>query len=164
MIRSTLLCCVALLAVSGRLAAQPCTPAVTERTQLSRSSAWDFYDQGRASIAAIHPGHRLLAERRLGRIGRVEYSLLVYQPPRADSVLLEALAVDYETQRGWDVRAKCTPFNWPEGLIRLLETLAALPQPARGARLDERCQACAPTLTVYSRRAHPSPAQAPPRK
>ena len=101
-----------------------CEPAVTIRHELWRGLPETFYDQGRASIAAMYPHHRLLAERRAGRLANIDYSLLAFQPTPEEPVHLEAVAVDWKTNRGWDAKATCAPDKWANGLIAMLEAIA----------------------------------------
>jgi hypothetical protein len=104
-----------------------CRPAVVERESPVRN-AIDGYDvQGRDSIVAIHPRHRLLAERRAGRLGRVEYSLLAYQPEASAPVSTGALAVDWQARRGWSIESSCDIGAWAGGLPGTMVALAALP-------------------------------------
>jgi hypothetical protein len=101
-----------------------CEPAATIRRELWRGLPETFYDQGRASIAAMYPQHRLLAERRVGRLANIDYSLLAFQPTREEPVQLVAVAVDWKTNRAWDVKATCAPDRWANGLIAMLEAIA----------------------------------------
>lgn len=82
---------VALAMMSLTPAQQPivpsdCRPRAAERSPASRSGSTNFYDQASDSIAALYPGHRLLAERRAGTLGSVEYSLIAYQFPQCVQV------------------------------------------------------------------------------
>jgi hypothetical protein len=105
----------------------PCRPAVTPRRDISRGLPESFYDQGRASLPAMYPRHRLLAERRDGRIGNVQYALLAFQTAPEDSVTLQAVAVDWTRRnRAWDLDARCPADEWSGGLIAMLEAIAAL--------------------------------------
>jgi hypothetical protein len=108
-------------------ARETCRPAVTERSLPSRSGTANYYDQGRDSIAALHPLHRLLAERRIGQFGRVEYSLLAYQPEPAAVVSISSLAVDWEARRAWSIESSCGVDAWVGGLIDTIAALGALP-------------------------------------
>ncbi len=124
---------------SGQRAASPpsCRLVVTERGHFPRELPQFYYDQGVASLLKLYPLHRLLAARRDGRIGRVEYSLLVYRPALADSVELGAVAVDQNARdRAWDLDATCTLAEWPSGLIAMMEALAALPSLAQSTELQ----------------------------
>ena len=104
----------------------PCEPTVTPR-QVWRGLPQAFYDQGRESVPAMYPRHRFLADRRDGRIGNVEYSLLAFQVTPEDSVTLEAVAVEWQRgDRGWDLKATYPIDKWSGGLIAMLEALAAL--------------------------------------
>jgi hypothetical protein len=105
-----------------------CRPVVKESSAPGRTATASYYDQGRDSIVALHPRHRLLAERRSGQIGRVEYSLLAYQPqPSSSPVTISALAVDWEARRSWWIESACSAAAWPTGLIDFLATLGGLP-------------------------------------
>jgi hypothetical protein len=39
-------------------------------------------------------------------------------------VQLEAVAIDWNSKRGWDVKARCAPHEWANGLIAMLEAIA----------------------------------------
>ena len=112
-----------------------CRPAVLERSPPTRGVTENYYDQGRDSIGAIHPGHRLLAERRAGRIGRVEYSLLAYQPAAPAPVSINAIAVDWQNRRAWSINTSCLVHAWAGGLIDTLAALAGRAGPP-GASAD----------------------------
>jgi hypothetical protein len=103
-----------------------CRRAVTERSPPIRSGTANYYDQGRDSIAALHPHHRLLAERRTGLFGRVEYSLLAYQPDPSALVSISALAVDWEARRTWSIESSCRVDAWAGGLVDTIAALGAL--------------------------------------
>jgi hypothetical protein len=107
--------------------AQPatCEPLVTVRQNLWRALPESFYDQGRASIPTIYPQYRLLAERRQGRLANIDYSLLAFQATPEEPVQLEAVAVDWRTKRGWDLTATCPSDKWANGVIAMLEAVAA---------------------------------------
>jgi hypothetical protein len=121
-----------------------CRPAVAERSSPTRTATTAFYDQGRDSIAALHPRHRLLAERRSGTIGRVEYSLIAYQPEMTAPVSISILAVDWEARRAWSIETSCRPGDWAGGLVDAIATAGALPgqsKPVAGAPLIEAVRA-----------------------
>lgn len=104
-----------------------CRPAVLERSTPTRNVTANYYEQGRDSIAAIYPRHRLLAERRAGLVGRVEYSLLAYQPEASARVAISAFAVDWQARRAWSIESSCVVDAWADGLIDTLMALAGLP-------------------------------------
>lgn len=103
-----------------------CVPTVTARQGVAKGMPSLFYDQGRASIAVMHPGSRWLVDRREGRLGDVFYSLLVFQPMGSGSVELQAAAVDGKRERTVDLSAKCSTEAWPSGLIAMLEAIASV--------------------------------------
>jgi hypothetical protein len=106
-----------------------CRPAVLERSPPTRGLTERYYDQGRDSIDAIYPRHRLLAERRVGLFGRVEYSLLAYQPAERAPVSITAIAVDWKNRRAWSIDSSCVFDAWAGGLIDALAALAGLAGP-----------------------------------
>jgi hypothetical protein len=108
-----------------------CRPAVLERSPPTRGVTENYYDQGRDSIAAIYPRHRLLAERRGGVFGRVEYSLLAYQPSARAPVSITAIAVDWQNRRAWSIDSSCVVDAWAGGLIDTLSALAGRAGPDR---------------------------------
>ncbi|MGB2714274.1 MAG: hypothetical protein WBC51_08865 [Vicinamibacterales bacterium] len=112
-----------------------CRPAVLERSPPTRGVTENYYDQGRDSIAAIHPRHRLLAERRAGLFGRVEYSLLAYQPAARAPVSITAIAVDWQSRRAWSIDSSCVLDAWAGGLIDTLAAVAGRAGPP-GASAD----------------------------
>jgi hypothetical protein len=98
-----------------------------EAQPLSRGLPQSFYDQALASIAALYPGHELLLGRRAGMLGQMEYALVVYrETPQADSVHIEASAVNRSSARAWSVEATCRATDQAQGLVSTLETLANL--------------------------------------
>jgi len=107
-----------------------CRPAVLERSPPTPGLTENYYDQGRESIAAISPGHRLLAERRGGLFGRVEYSLLAYQAAARASVSITAVAVDSQNRRAWSIDSSCLVDAWTGGLIDTLAAIAGRAGPA----------------------------------
>jgi len=112
-----------------QLRADTCVASIdpdTTMLPIPRSFPWTFHDQARASIAALHPQHRMLAERRDGSLMRIEYSMVVFQATPTDSVSLQALAVDRTAQKVWYLRSRCTLDNWPAGMINMIESVAAL--------------------------------------
>jgi hypothetical protein len=110
---------------------QGCPITITEKNELPRGLPELFYDQGRTSIYAINAHPQILAARRTGRIGKVTYSILVYQPAPNAPVSVDAVAVDFTARRGWDVRSSCDVGAWTEGLFDAMEALARLPDVAR---------------------------------
>jgi hypothetical protein len=131
MLNAFALIIVAALAVAETQSPKPqpptsCEPTVTVHQNLSRGLPAAFYDQGRESISTIFPKHRLLADRREGRIANINYSLLVFQPVPGEPVKLQALAVDWTRLRAWDLDAACSADRWTDGLIAVLEAIAAI--------------------------------------
>lgn len=106
--------------------AKMCEPAVTLRQDIWHGLPESFYDQGRASIPAMYPHFQLLADRRQGQLANIDYSLLAFQTTPEAAVQLEAVAVDWNTKRAWDVKATCAPDKWPNGLIAMLEAIAVV--------------------------------------
>jgi hypothetical protein len=104
-----------------------CRPAVTEGSAPSRNATTNYYDQGRESISALHPRHRLVAERRSGQLGRVEYSLLAYQPEPSGAITTSAIAVDWDARRSWSIESSCGVAAWANGLIAVVAAVGALP-------------------------------------
>lgn len=103
-----------------------CSPSL-ETMAASRNLPYQFLDQGLESLRALYPEHRLLLARRDGHLGRVEYSLLVYQEtPAADSAQIAGAAVVGD--RAWSVAATCPMSELPEGLVATMEAIAALPR------------------------------------
>lgn len=116
------------LLLSGQPAARlECRPAVIEIASPGRTATANYYDQGRDSIAVLHPRHRLLAERRAGQFGRIEYSLLAYQAEPAGPVTIGAFAVDWEARRSWSIESSCRAAGWTGGLVDAMAALGALP-------------------------------------
>jgi hypothetical protein len=105
-----------------------CTPRVTRRTTINRTLPHALYDQAMESLRAMHPDRRVLAARRVSRIGQVEYTLLAYQRTPTDSVRIVALAVHWESNAGWDLDVACAEPGWTQGLLSVMEALAALPR------------------------------------
>lgn len=65
---------VAALALAGPVAAQqgdPCEVHVTPADGVNRWLPHAFHDQAMESLQAMHPEHRILAERHSGRIGAI---------------------------------------------------------------------------------------------
>ncbi len=105
-----------------------CQPTVTPRAVRGRGEPQSGYQQARASMPLVYPHHLILADQSDGRIGKVEYYLLVYQVTPTASVTLQATAVDWNgRKRAWDLDATCAVKDWPAGLIAMMEALAALP-------------------------------------
>jgi hypothetical protein len=106
-----------------------CRPAVLERSPPTRRVIENYYDQGRDSIAAMYPRHRLLAERRAGLLGALEYSLLAYRPAARAPVSISAIAVDWQNRRAWSIESSCVVDAWAAGLIDTLAAVAGLAGP-----------------------------------
>ena len=117
-----------LLASSQQAATRgECRPIFTSASSPSRSATAVYYDQARDSIAALYPRHRLLAERRSGQFGRIEYSLVAYQSNPTEPVTISLLAVDWEARRSWSLESSCSAGAWPGGLIEAIVALGTLP-------------------------------------
>ena len=115
--------------ISSQTVADTCGVVITPRTgttPIARDITWSYNEQARASIAALYPQNRILAERRVGDFGKIEYSMMVYQKTASDSVRLDVLAVNRELHKVWYLTTMCTLVNWPAGMITLLEATAAL--------------------------------------
>ena len=110
-----------------------CRPAVLERSPPTRGLTERYYDQGRDSIDAMYPRHRLLAERRAGLFGPVEYSLLAYQPAERAPVSINAIAVDWKNSRAWSMDSSCVFDAWAGGLIDTLAALAGRADPPQAS-------------------------------
>jgi hypothetical protein len=127
MIESLVLATVFLASSQPPAGRSDCRPSVLERSSPTRSETENYYDQGRASIAVIYPRHRLLAERRAGQFGAVQYALLAYQPESSAVVSIRALAVDWQARRAWSIESACAVDVWAGGLISTLVALGGLP-------------------------------------
>lgn len=123
MIESLVVATVALASSQQPARGVDCRPAVLERSPPTPRGTLNYYDQGRDSIGAISPGHRLVAERRGGLFGRVEYSLLAYQAAARAPVSITAMAIDWQNRRAWTIDSSCLGDAWIGGLI---DTLAAV--------------------------------------
>jgi hypothetical protein len=113
---------------SGGLGQAPraCLPSF-EAAPFNRGLPHAFADQGLQSIPLLFPRHQLLVERRIARAGSADYSLLVYQKDAAvDEVTIEGVAV--HEQRAWRFAAACEARQAWDGLVTLLERIAALPR------------------------------------
>jgi hypothetical protein len=116
-----------LLLVSQGRAQVICAPAI-QPAAFSRVLPHTFVDQALESIPHTSPGAQVLVSRRTGRLGAIDYGLIVYRPsPTADSVLIEGVAVDVgATPQAWDFATTCSLGSWPEGLLRTLEAVSQL--------------------------------------
>jgi hypothetical protein len=127
MIDSILLAATLLASSQQATARGECRPLVTNASSPSRSATAVYYEQARDSIAALYPRHRLLAERRSGQFGRIEYSLVAYQSDPTEPVTISLLAVDWEARRSWSLESSCRVGAWPGGLIEAIVALGTLP-------------------------------------
>jgi hypothetical protein len=94
----------------------------------ARNVPYVFYEQAIESIPQIHPDHVLLAAKRLGRIGRVDYSLVSYLPTRrAAQARIEGMAGSVEGMRAWCFSTEAPAVYHAQALMAVLEQVAALP-------------------------------------
>jgi hypothetical protein len=107
--------------------------------EYSRILPHAFYDQALASLKSLFPKHVLLAARRAGVIGEVQYALVCFkETPSSERVVIEASAVHRD--HAWNLEAIAPP-AFGDTLVQVLEQIALLPstrsaqrKPASGRR------------------------------
>ncbi|NJD24061.1 MAG: hypothetical protein FIB06_01500 [Betaproteobacteria bacterium] len=84
-----------------------------------------FHDQALASLPHLFPSHVLLASRRSGTLGEVEYALVCYMEiPASEQAILQGVAV--HANRAWHVRAVAPTSAFGATLILVLEQIESL--------------------------------------
>lgn len=88
-----------------------------------------YVTQGLETLDRLSPAHVILAQRRDGRIGSVNYSLFVHKSePAAATATIEGAAVF--GSKAWTFSATCRVDLVADGLITTIEQIAALPSRA----------------------------------
>jgi len=117
-----------LVVVGCSVAVQGAEPPRVCETHLRKttSNRWlphAFFDQTVESLNSLYPDHIVLVSRRVGRLGNIRYSLIVYKvEPTSDRVHIDAMAVDHSD--AWVYTADCPADEAMGGLVETLEAVS----------------------------------------
>lgn len=124
------LCCLALLSAFATAADAPAIAIKVEETAYSRVIPFAYYDQGVESVPLVHPGGCVLAGRRYGKLGDVDYSLLAYtESATAATVTIGALAGSHAQHKAWRIEAIVRRERYAEAIMQVLERISTLDRP-----------------------------------
>ena len=101
---------------------------ITETTH-SRNMPYVFYDQAINSIPRIYPNSTVVAERRLGKIGKnavVLYSLIGYKKEK-DTKEITISGIATNRDRAWSFNILVADSSLTQTLLLILENLSNLP-------------------------------------
>ncbi len=93
--------------------------------EYSRILPQSFYDQALSSLPHLFPKHTMLAARRSGNLGKVNYALVCYRDtPSSQRVAIQAVAT-YEG-RAWRLETTSAS-SYADTLLQVLEQISKLP-------------------------------------
>ena len=96
--------------------------------QFNRWLPHAYYDQAIESLPAIHKDLTVIANRRLGYVGDVAYSLIVYRSSAESEQVILSGAVQY-TDKAWHIEVACTEDQYGDVMMQVLEAISQLAWP-----------------------------------
>jgi hypothetical protein len=106
----------------------PLDAGVTMRVSPLRFNRWlphAYYDQAITSLPAIHKELTVIASRRLGYVGNVAYSLIVYRLGAEPKQIVLNGAVQYN-DKAWRIEVACVDGQYGDVMMQVLEAISQL--------------------------------------
>ena len=92
----------------------------------NRSLPHAYYDQAISSIQNIYPKHELLAKRRFGKIGKIQYSIICYKENMKSGIVDVSGNAVYKN-KAWYFETHIPSASFGEDLLIVLEAVESLP-------------------------------------
>ena len=92
----------------------------------NRSLPHAFYDQALSSLPALYPDYVIYAKRRLGKLGRMSYSLICYKQTRKSTqVTISGTAVSGDD--AWSFETSVPEKTFGTALLTVMEAVTRFP-------------------------------------